>query len=198
MDIPRRRVVAAAPASTKGRKIRLIFNTAKRPQVGATANHSLFLAIHELAHGLGAENWSKNRLIAMVANCPITIAYAVTFKPYHMAHHAEQGLDGVDTDIPTALEARIISGTAFNYVDHTLRKTLFMFCQIFGYALRPMIVKPDLVLSPRGHLTRRGGAAAATSIVRWGAAARNFGDVRSIAGPAGPVDHHELGRRLDL
>lgn len=113
--------------------------------VGATANHSLFLAIHELAHGLGAENWSKNRLIAMVANCPITIAYAVTFKPYHMAHHAEQGLDGVDTDIPTALEARIISGTAFNYVDHTLRKTLFMFCQIFGYALRPMIVKPDLV-----------------------------------------------------
>ena len=49
--------------------------------IGATANHSLFLAIHELAHGLGATSWAENRLIAMVANCPITIAYAVTFKP---------------------------------------------------------------------------------------------------------------------
>jgi len=113
--------------------------------IGATANHSLFLAIHELAHGLGAKSWAENRLIAMLANCPITIAYAVTFKPYHMAHHAEQGLDGVDTDIPTHLEAWIISGSATGYIDHTLRKFVFMFCQIFGYALRPMIVKPDLV-----------------------------------------------------
>ena len=113
--------------------------------IGATANHSLFLAIHELAHGLGAKSWAENRLIAMVANCPITIAYAVTFKPYHMAHHAQQGDDGIDTDIPTYLEAWLISGTATSYIDHTLRKFVFMFCQIFGYALRPMIVKPDLV-----------------------------------------------------
>jgi len=113
--------------------------------IGATANHSLFLAIHELAHGLGATSWAENRLIAMVANCPITIAYAVTFKPYHMAHHAQQGTDGIDTDIPTYLEAWLISGTATSYVDHTFRKFVFMFCQIFGYALRPMIVKPDLV-----------------------------------------------------
>jgi len=113
--------------------------------IGATANHSLFLAIHELAHGLGATSWAENRLIAMVANCPITIAYAVTFKPYHMAHHAQQGTDGIDTDIPTYLEAWLISGTASCYIDHTFRKFVFMFCQIFGYALRPMIVKPDLV-----------------------------------------------------
>ena len=62
-----------------------------------------------------------------------------------MAHHAQQGTDGIDTDIPTYLEAWLISGTASCYVDHTFRKFVFMFCQIFGYALRPMIVKPDLV-----------------------------------------------------
>ena len=62
-----------------------------------------------------------------------------------MAHHAEQGLDGVDTDIPTRLEAWLISGSATCYADHTCRKLVFMFAQIFGYALRPMIVKPDLV-----------------------------------------------------
>mmetsp|Transcript_7727 Transcript_7727/g.22953 ORF Transcript_7727/g.22953 Transcript_7727/m.22953 type:complete len:180 (+) Transcript_7727:207-746(+) len=98
--------------------------------VGATANHSLFLAIHELAHGSGAKTFTGNRLIAMVANLPITIAYCITFKPYHMAHHRNQGLDGVDTDIPTRLEAWLISGSSMGYVDHTLRKMVFMFFQI--------------------------------------------------------------------
>jgi len=113
--------------------------------VGATANHSLFLAIHELAHGGGAKSITGNRLIGFLANGPITIAYSITFKPYHMAHHRNQGVDGLDTDIPTALEAWCVTATATSYADHTLRKAVFMFCQIFAYALRPMIVKPDLV-----------------------------------------------------
>ncbi|KAH8098055.1 sphingolipid delta-4 desaturase [Aureococcus anophagefferens] len=46
--------------------------------VGATANHSLFLAIHELAHNLGAKSVAGNRYIAMMANIPICIAYSVT------------------------------------------------------------------------------------------------------------------------
>jgi sphingolipid delta-4 desaturase len=51
----------------------------------------------------------------------------------------------VDTDIPTALEAWIITGTSVSYFDHTLKKAAFMFFQIFAYAFRPMLVKPDLV-----------------------------------------------------
>ncbi|KAJ1459071.1 fatty acid desaturase-domain-containing protein [Pelagophyceae sp. CCMP2097] len=113
--------------------------------VGATANHSLFLAIHELAHNLGAKTIVGNRLIAFVANMPICIAYSVTFKPYHMAHHRYQGEHGVDTDIPTWLEGYLVTSTATSYVDHTLRKFVFLFCQILAYALRPMLVKPDLV-----------------------------------------------------
>ena len=37
---------------------------------------------------------------------------------------------GVDTDIPTRLEGYLISSTATCYVDHTLRKAAFMFCQV--------------------------------------------------------------------
>lgn len=113
--------------------------------VGATANHSLFLAIHELAHNLGAHRPAVNKLIAMVANLPIGLPYCITFKPFHMEHHRFQGEDQVDTDIPSYLEGYVITTTAFGYVDHTVRKAVFMFFQIFGYALRPMIIKPDLV-----------------------------------------------------
>jgi len=112
--------------------------------VGATATHSLFLGIHELSHNLGARTHAGNKLISMIANLPICIAYCVTFKPYHMDHHKYQGQD-VDTDIPTRLEGKLITSTAFGYVDHTLRKALFMFCQIFAYALRPCLTKPDVV-----------------------------------------------------
>jgi sphingolipid delta-4 desaturase len=113
--------------------------------VGATANHSLFLAIHELAHGGGAKTIVGNRLLGFLANGPIGIAYSITFKPYHMAHHRNQGVDGVDTDVPSRLEAWLITSTATGYWDHAFRKALFMFNQIFAYALRPMFTKPDLV-----------------------------------------------------
>merc|ERR1711972_57 len=62
-----------------------------------------------------------------------------------MEHHRCQGHDGVDTDIPTRFEGMIVTKTAFGYVDHTIRKAIFMFFQIFAYALRPCIMKPGLV-----------------------------------------------------
>mmetsp|Transcript_11932 Transcript_11932/g.27863 ORF Transcript_11932/g.27863 Transcript_11932/m.27863 type:complete len:356 (+) Transcript_11932:118-1185(+) len=113
--------------------------------VGATANHSLFLAIHELSHNLGAVRPATNKLISMLANLPIGIAYCITFKPYHMEHHRYQGEDLVDTDIPSRLEGWLITETAMGYFDHTLRKAVFMFFQIFAYAFRPMMIKPALV-----------------------------------------------------
>merc|ERR1712032_80947 len=81
----------------------------------------------------------------MIANLPVGIAYSVNFKPYHMDHHKHQGHEGIDTDIATRLEAYLITGTSFGYIDHTIRKSIFMFFQIFGYALRPMMIKPEVV-----------------------------------------------------
>mmetsp|Transcript_58144 Transcript_58144/g.142642 ORF Transcript_58144/g.142642 Transcript_58144/m.142642 type:complete len:332 (-) Transcript_58144:179-1174(-) len=113
--------------------------------VGATANHSLFLAIHEISHNLAFKSVNMNKACGIFANLPIAIPYTITFKPYHMEHHRYQGDEGVDTDIPTRFEAWLITGNSSSRIEHTLRKFVFMFCQIFAYAFRPMLVKPSLV-----------------------------------------------------
>lgn len=117
--------------------------------VGATANHSLFLAIHELSHNLGESRPWKNKVVGMLANLPIGIAYCTTFRLYHAEHHRYQGHDDeahTDADLPSWLECYVVTGSVIGgYIDHTIRKAIFMFCQIFAYALRPCIIRPELM-----------------------------------------------------
>jgi len=100
---------------------------------GATITQALFLAIHELAHNLFFKSSQANRYFAMVANWPIGIPYCVPFRGYHLEHHKYQGWDGIDTDIPSRLEGRLIRGP--------VTKTIWACCQILTYALRPMFIK---------------------------------------------------------
>ena len=100
---------------------------------GATITQALFLAIHELAHNLFFKKPQHNRYFAMVANWPIGIPYCVPFRGYHLEHHKWQGVDGIDTDIPSRLEGRLIRGP--------VTKALWCSCQILTYALRPMFIK---------------------------------------------------------
>lgn len=53
-------------------------------------------------------------------------------QPYHLTHHKSLGVDGLDTDLPTAFEAI--------FLDSILGKAFFCTFQIFFYALRPMMV----------------------------------------------------------
>lgn len=53
-------------------------------------------------------------------------------QPYHLTHHKSLGVDGLDTDLPTALEAF--------FLDSILGKAFFCTFQIFFYAVRPMTV----------------------------------------------------------
>jgi len=48
--------------------------------IGGTANHNLFLAIHEVTHNLAFKGVKANKLLAITANLPIGIPYAITFK----------------------------------------------------------------------------------------------------------------------
>ncbi|KAI1402040.1 sphingolipid delta4-desaturase [Hypoxylon fuscum] len=100
--------------------------------VGATANQNLFLAIHEISHNLAFRSPTANRLFAIVANLPIGIPYSASFRPYHLTHHKSLGVDGLDTDLPTALEAV--------FLDSILGKAFFCTFQILFYAVRPMCV----------------------------------------------------------
>ncbi|KAI0554570.1 fatty acid desaturase-domain-containing protein [Xylaria curta] len=100
--------------------------------VGATANQNLFLAIHEISHNLAFRSPTANRLLAIFANLPIGIPYSASFRPYHLTHHKSLGVDGLDTDLPTAFEAI--------FLDSIAGKAFFCTFQIFFYALRPMAV----------------------------------------------------------
>ena len=48
--------------------------------IGGTANHNLFLAIHEITHNLAFKSIKANKILAIIANLPIGVPYAVTFK----------------------------------------------------------------------------------------------------------------------
>ncbi|KIW12650.1 hypothetical protein PV08_09928 [Exophiala spinifera] len=100
--------------------------------VGASANQNLFLAIHEISHNLAFRTPIYNRLFAIFANLPIGIPYSAGFRQYHLTHHKSLGVDGVDTDLPTALEAI--------FLDSVLGKAFFCTFQLIFYAIRPMMV----------------------------------------------------------
>ncbi|KAH8116091.1 dihydroceramide delta-desaturase [Phellopilus nigrolimitatus] len=101
--------------------------------VGGTANHNLFLAIHEITHNLAFRGVKANKLFAIFANLPIGIPYATTFKKYHIEHHKHLGEDGIDTDLPSQLELICLN--------NVLGKTFFATFQILFYALRPGFVR---------------------------------------------------------
>lgn len=112
--------------------------------VGATAAHSLFLAIHEISHNLAFQKAIHNQHFGMFANLPIGIPYSVLFRRYHLLHHSNFG-QKLDTDLPTDFEAYIISYSATCYLDHCVRKFIYLFFYTAIYALRPVIVAPQIV-----------------------------------------------------
>ncbi|KAF8605750.1 dihydroceramide delta-4-desaturase [Ceratobasidium sp. AG-I] len=101
--------------------------------IGGTANHNLFLAIHEITHNLAFRGVKANKLFAMFANLPIGIPYAITFKRYHIEHHKHLGEDGIDTDLPSRIEMLCLQNVA--------GKAFFCTFQILFYALRPGFVR---------------------------------------------------------
>jgi sphingolipid delta-4 desaturase len=103
---------------------------------GGTVNHTLQLAVHEVSHNLAFDTLTANRLLACFANLVTGFPSAITFTRYHMEHHQFQGVDGIDTDVPTEWEVRTFTNAAL--------KVCWLFLQPAFYALRPMIVKPQL------------------------------------------------------
>ncbi|KAH8830021.1 dihydroceramide delta(4)-desaturase [Flagelloscypha sp. PMI_526] len=101
--------------------------------IGGTANHNLFLAIHEITHNLAFRGIAANKWLAIFANLPIGIPYSAAFKKYHIDHHKFMGEDGVDTDLPTRLELLCLN--------NVLGKVFFATFQILFYALRPTFVR---------------------------------------------------------
>ena len=72
--------------------------------VGAVLSHWCAMAIHETTHDLAARTQSRNKLLALVANLPMIVPVAMSFRRYHLAHHGLLGVHGHDTDLPLPFE----------------------------------------------------------------------------------------------
>lgn len=106
---------------------------------GGVINHALMLGMHEIAHNhaFGPGRHLANRLFGMFTNLPVGIPASVSFRKYHLEHHRYQGIDTIDVDLPTELEAKLF--------DRTFTKLLWVALQPFFYALRPVLVYPKPV-----------------------------------------------------
>ncbi|RVT99860.1 fatty acid desaturase [Mucilaginibacter limnophilus] len=79
--------------------------------LGAFADHSLFVMIHECAHHLLFKNKAANRWAGMIANMPQIFPSSVSFERYHIKHHAFQGIHELDADLPNRWEAKLINNS---------------------------------------------------------------------------------------
>ncbi|CAG0880755.1 unnamed protein product [Cyprideis torosa] len=104
--------------------------------IGGVINHSLTLAIHEIAHAapFGHGHPRLNNWFGFFASLPIGVPIAPGFKKYHLEHHKYQGVDTKDPDLPTRVEAILFSSMP--------GKCLWLFLQPLFYVLRPLLVDP--------------------------------------------------------
>ncbi|NWF51072.1 MAG: fatty acid desaturase [Ignavibacteriaceae bacterium] len=79
--------------------------------VGAFANHSLFVLIHEAAHNLIFRQRTMNILSGIIADIPNVLPSSVSFRSYHLKHHSFQGNYYLDADLASKWEARLIGDT---------------------------------------------------------------------------------------
>lgn len=87
--------------------------------VGAFADHTLFVCVHECTHNLVFKKRSLNTFAGLVANLPLVFASSASFKKYHLKHHAFQGIETLDADMPGKREANLVGNS-------TIKKTLWL------------------------------------------------------------------------
>ena len=76
--------------------------------VGAFANHSMYVLIHDAIHNLILPSKSWNKVIAIFADLPNLLPGAMGFQVYHLKHHSHQGDYEWDADLANHWEARLV------------------------------------------------------------------------------------------
>lgn len=102
--------------------------------IGAFANHTCFVLIHEAAHNLIFKKKALNYISGIIADIPNVLPSSVSFRSYHLKHHSHQGDYYQDADLASRWEAKLIGHTFFGKV---MWELLFPFFQGF----RPLRLK---------------------------------------------------------
>lgn len=102
--------------------------------IGAFANHTLFVLIHECSHNLIFKSKTMNMIVSILADIPNTIPTAISFRSYHIKHHSFHGNYYLDADIASRWEARLIGNSLFG-------KALWLFLFPVFQGLRPPRLK---------------------------------------------------------
>lgn len=102
--------------------------------LGAFANHTLFVLIHEASHNLIFKRKSSNILSGILADLPNIVPSSVSFRSYHLKHHSFQGHYDLDADLASTWEAKLIGNSFFG-------KALWLLLFPVFQALRPLRLK---------------------------------------------------------
>jgi sphingolipid delta-4 desaturase len=96
--------------------------------LGAFADHSLFVMIHECAHKLIFKNPNANKVAGIIANTPLLFPSSVSFERYHIKHHSFQGVHELDGDLPNYWEAKLINNY---FIGKVIWLLFYPFFQLF-------------------------------------------------------------------
>lgn len=102
--------------------------------VGGTLSAMIGVIIHEIAHSLCFKSHFANRLLGLFVNVPLTVPIAMSFRRYHLDHHAYQGVKSKDPDLPMDWEVSLIKGNA-------VTKALWVLIYPLMYCVRGMAFK---------------------------------------------------------
>jgi len=102
--------------------------------VGAFANHALFVLIHEFTHNMVFKSRIANLWGGIMCDIPNAFPSSVSFRKYHLKHHAFQGHYDIDADLPSRWEAKLIGS---NFIGKSFWLLFFVVFQ----ALRPPRLK---------------------------------------------------------
>lgn len=78
--------------------------------VGGSLQGLMGVIIHDAGHNLVSRRALLNRWTLYLANVPMLVPVAFSFKRYHFMHHVYQGIEGKDPDLPLPVELRLIRG----------------------------------------------------------------------------------------
>ena len=102
--------------------------------IGAFANHALFVLMHEFTHNMVFKNRIANLWGGILCDIPNGFPTSVSFRKYHLKHHAFQGHYDIDADLPSKWEAKLIGS---NFIGKSIWLAFF---PVFT-ALRPPRLK---------------------------------------------------------